>query len=168
MIKRAEKSWREKIKSLSDKDLLPQQWVSEAALAEWIQAIDPYLLLHTPAKLHQLLGKRKNGRWILPLPTAQRLMLNQTWENEKTTRLKECFGEDLKRLGKKAMMQLERGVDEMDIRCIAMALEMAGIWQKGFKITRVDGDKQAEAIVKLYEKYKKFKGKDVRNLKGDN
>ena len=166
-IMRMERTWREKVKELVDNDGFPTQWVSESNLADYIQAIDPFLLLCTPAKLHQLLGRRKTGRWVLPLSRAQKLMLNQKWENEKKQRLQEVFGDNLQRLGKKALMQLERGIDEMNVTCIQMALEMAGIWQKCYKVTHVDGQKQAEEIVKLYNAYKKHKRKDVKNLKGN-
>ena len=162
---RFERDWRAKVKDLVESEMIPDRWTSEASLAEWLQSIDPYLLMHTPAKVHQLLGRRKNGKWVLPLPTAQRLMLNQIWENEKKQRLQSVFGDDLKRLGKKAMMQLERGIDEMNITCIQMALEMAAIWQKGFKVTHIDGEKQSKQIFKLFKEYKKFTGKDVESIK---
>lgn len=167
-IMRMDRTWKEKVNELVENDGFPAQWVSEGNLADYIQAIDPFLLLATPARLHQLLGRRKNGRWVLPLSTAQKYMLNQRWENEKKRRLQEVFGDNIKRLGKKALMQLERGIDEMNVTCIQMALEMAGIWQKGYKVTHIDGKKVAEELADIWNRWKKFGNEDVRAKKGNN
>jgi hypothetical protein len=168
MIKRREKEWKERIADLVANELYPDRWYKEAALAEWVTMIDPYLLLSTPARLHQLFGKRKDGKWVLPLATARRLMTTTKWGEERERRLEEAFGDEKRRIGKKSLMQLEAGIDEGSTELIKVGLEFAGMWQKGFKIQHENLEKKAKELGKLASKYDTFTEKDVRDLKGNN
>ena len=149
---------------------MPDKWYSETALADWIMLVDPYLLLSTPARLHQLFGKKPGSdRYVLPLPTAKKFMCSEKWDKAKSERLKEAFGEELGRLGNKAKMQLERLIDEGSVEAIKIGLEMAGIWQKGLKITHTDDRKRAKKLGKLASEYQKmYTEEDVKDLEGNN
>jgi len=180
-----ESRWGLKLRALKKLGLLPQRWTNAKLLAGFLLRIDIMFLYSTPIKVHKVLGKhlectnptaeekiwRETPKDVLLLKTARRFMLDESWGQICADMTAE-YGNEKERIGNKSIIGLEDLIDERDLGAIKIGLAFSG---KYIPTVKHKKDKTEEAraerlneLAKAAQQAKKYDGKDVKNLKGDN
>ena len=150
----------------------PTNWTTPKQLIAVICRIDPYLLTCDHLAIHNLFGKKVDGKgkeskhWVLSADRAKKLMDNEEFDRLRWDLVEKHFGDDMKRLASKSMIALEDKIDGGDMNAIKIALEITGQYKHKTETTHQYSD---EVVKKLGRMLKKsFDYDNVKELDGNN